>query len=65
MHENTELIAQTPLAAMLNVSSKTIDRWSKDQRVGFPPPIIINGRKYRALKKVRSWMAARAATEAA
>lgn len=64
MHESTELIHQTPLAAMLGVHPKTLDRWSKDPSVKFPPPIKINGRKYRALKKVRAWMAARAAKAA-
>jgi len=31
------------------VCDRTIDRWTADERVGFPKPLIINNRRYWAL----------------
>jgi predicted DNA-binding transcriptional regulator AlpA len=67
MYDSSELIATSPLARVLNVSTRTIDRWRKDERVGFPAPTVINGRKYWPTVEVRAWrerMAARSRKDA-
>jgi hypothetical protein len=30
-----------------SVSLRTLDRWDRNKKLGFPPPRYINGRKYR------------------
>jgi predicted DNA-binding transcriptional regulator AlpA len=36
-------------------STKTITRWDSDPKLNFPPAIVINGRKHRALSKLEAW----------
>jgi len=51
-------IALTPdqkIAELLNIHPKTLDRWSDDPELGFPPPIEIKGRyypKHRAVERL-------------
>jgi hypothetical protein len=32
---------------MGNISPSTLYRWDRNPRLGFPKPVVINGRKYR------------------
>jgi hypothetical protein len=38
-------------------SQRTIDRWTSDQKLGFPPAIYIRGRKFRSLEAVEAFEA--------
>jgi hypothetical protein len=37
------------------VSLKTIERWSQDQKLGYPQELDINGRKYRKLSELEAF----------
>jgi hypothetical protein len=36
-------------------------RWQRKQELGFPKPIVVNGRKYSSLKSLEEWERSRAA----
>jgi hypothetical protein len=38
-----------------NVCLKTLSRWDAKLELGFPPPIYINGRKYRKRGSIREF----------
>lgn len=38
-----------------NVSDMTLDRWTRDESLGFPKPIYIRGRKYRRLAELEEF----------
>ena len=40
-------------------------RWVNDPKVGFPPPILMNGRNYWRLGAIRQWRAGKTAAAAA
>src|SRR5829696_1817488 len=44
-----------------NISAMTLWRWERDPRLNYPPPIEINGRKYRSLRALEEWERQRAA----
>jgi hypothetical protein len=50
------------IAEHLGVHAKTLPRWDKRPELGFPKPIYLNGRKFRAWAEVRAWVS-RAAIE--
>lgn len=53
----SEWIPASQLAVMLgNVSAMTIWRWERDPKLTFPPPTVINGRKYWNRDDVNEWM---------
>jgi hypothetical protein len=43
------------LCERFNVCDRTIARWQLDPKLGFPSPILINGRKYFDENKVAQW----------
>ena len=43
------------LCERFNVCDRTIARWQLDPKLGFPSPIVINGRKYFDENKVVQW----------
>ncbi len=43
-----------------NVADRTIARWAADPELGFPKPIIINGRWFFALDDLEAWERSRA-----
>ena len=43
------------------VSDMTIWRWLHDQKLGFPAPLRINGRRYWNLTQLDAWEASRSA----
>jgi hypothetical protein len=51
------------LARRYNVSDRTISRWEDDPKVDLPPPLIINGRRYRPLSTLQIWERRRAARQ--
>ncbi len=38
-------------------NQRTIDRWTADPKMGFPQPIYIRGRKYRAAEAIEAFEA--------
>ena len=47
------------VARFFSVCQKTIDRWSDDPELDFPPRIDINGRGYRDTEKLDAFVAGR------
>jgi hypothetical protein len=43
-----------------NVCDRTIARWQRDPKLGFPSPILINGRKYFDENEIVQWERERA-----
>lgn len=52
------------IADYIRVHPKTFNRWDKRPELGFPKPIYIGGRKFRAWAEVKAWIK-RAAVESA
>jgi hypothetical protein len=50
------------LCKHFNVCDRTISRWQNDPKLGFPSPIVINGRKYFDETEVKQWERDRSST---
>ena len=48
-------------ARRYGVSDRTISRWEADPKLGFPQPMIVNGRKFHPLDALEAWELSRAA----
>jgi hypothetical protein len=46
-HQDDDLIPDARVAERYGVSTRTIPRWDADPDLGFPDPVVINGRRYR------------------
>jgi MerR HTH family regulatory protein len=44
--ETTRHHPKRAVAARYGVTTRTVDRWHRDEKLGFPKPIVINGRNY-------------------
>jgi hypothetical protein len=44
--KNSRRIPNKDVAARYGVGVRTIDNWLADEKLGFPTPLVINGRKY-------------------
>jgi predicted DNA-binding transcriptional regulator AlpA len=53
------LIPDPQMRKRYGVSEMTVWRWDRQPDLGFPPPIRINGRKYRRFSKLLAWEATR------
>jgi hypothetical protein len=69
-HDTDDLLLDTsdellpdPMVAKgrYKVVTRTLYRWDRQPDLGFPPAVVINGRKYRFRKKLDAWDAAMAA----
>ncbi|MCJ2136378.1 DNA-binding protein [Methylobacterium sp. J-026] len=60
-----ELLPAPHLLARYKVSDMTLFRWLKDERLSFPQPIRINGRRYWRLADLQAFEARQASKEAA
>ena len=49
------------VAARYSISTRTVDRWLADPRVGFPQPLRVRDRRYWRIADLESWERARAA----
>ena len=38
-----------------HVHVMTLRRWDKNPELGFPPPVYVNGRRYREIEKLDLW----------
>jgi predicted DNA-binding transcriptional regulator AlpA len=45
------------------VSAMTLYQWDRDPKLDFPPPLRINGRKFRDLEQLELWERSRVATK--
>lgn len=59
MSEN-KLLSERRVAERYDVSTRTLIRWDETPGLHFPPPILINGRRYRDVGKLDAWDAAMA-----
>lgn len=59
------LIPDREVAAFFSVVTRTIQRWDDDRDLNFPPAVVINGRRYRSLARLKTWAFERAAGKAA
>ncbi len=42
------------------ISAMTLYRWQRDHKLGFPHPIVVNGRKLWRLRDLEEWERAKA-----
>jgi hypothetical protein len=47
-----------------HIHPKTLGRWDNDPDLGFPAPVIINGRKYRFRRQLEAFERARVVSRA-
>jgi len=52
------------IARFIGVHPKSIPRWDKRPELGFPPPLYINGRKFRPWSGVKEFLKRAAVTHA-
>jgi predicted DNA-binding transcriptional regulator AlpA len=60
----SEWLPGAKLADFLSVSAMAIWRWERDEKLGFPRPTIIHGRKYWNRNEINEWMRAQATGKA-
>lgn len=49
------LLPDPQVARRYSVSTRQLPRWDDDPDLRFPPPIYINGRKYRDVEALDAW----------
>jgi hypothetical protein len=59
------IIPDRRVCARYEVCTRTLARWDASSTLGFPKPIVINGRKYRREDELEAWERARVAKGAA
>jgi hypothetical protein len=52
---SSNLLPDPLVAERYQVTPRTIHRWDRQPELGFPQPLLINGRKYRRLNQLESW----------
>ena len=52
MSDETTFLPEAAVCRRYGVSDMTLIRWDRDERLGFPKPILIRGRKYRRLSEL-------------
>jgi len=58
-----DYLSKAGLAHRYDVTTRTVDRWKKNKKLGFPPPdLVINKREYRKVNTIEAWERKRAAT---
>ena len=53
--ESSARLPTGDVAARYGVTTRSVDRWWKDPKLGFPQPIYINDRKYWAIADLEQW----------
>jgi hypothetical protein len=53
------LIREAKVAKRYDVDKRTLKNWDKQPELGFPPPVFINGHRYRDGDKLDKFDAAR------
>jgi hypothetical protein len=52
---NDEMWPDRRTSRFFDVHVKTIGRWERNPKLGFPPAVKINGHKYRRAQKIREF----------
>jgi hypothetical protein len=52
-----QLVPDPDVTREFGVCAMTLSRWSKDPKLGFPPPIKINSRNYRSRRALDAFKA--------
>lgn len=55
MQEHAIYLTGKRVAARYGVSAMTRYRWEHDAKLGFPPPLIINNRKFWSVSDLEAW----------
>jgi hypothetical protein len=56
-----DFLSKAGIAHRYNVDPRTVDRWKKNPKLGFPPPdLVINQREYRKVATIEAWERRRA-----
>jgi hypothetical protein len=42
-------------ARQFGKTTRTLERWERDPKLGFPAPIVINRLKYDSVRKLQQW----------
>jgi hypothetical protein len=50
------LLPETQAADHINVTPRSLFRWDRRPELGFPKPVVINGRKYRRIDQLTDWI---------
>ena len=53
--EKPVLLPDRLVAARYDVSIRSLERWDLKPDLGFPAPVRINGRRYRAIAELENW----------
>jgi hypothetical protein len=59
------IIPDRRVCSRYEVTTRTLARWDANPALGFPRPIVINGRKYRREDELEVWERGRVAKGAA
>jgi hypothetical protein len=60
-----DYLSKAGLAHRYNVTTRTVDRWKENSKLGFPPPdLVINKREYRKVATIEAWERRRAIASA-
>jgi predicted DNA-binding transcriptional regulator AlpA len=52
---DTSLIPTRQVCQRYSVNERTLDRWFKNDQLGFPKPILINKRRYYSEADLTAW----------
>lgn len=55
MSETESWLNSAEVRARYRISAATLNRWDRDQGLGFPEPMVINRRKLYPLSKLLLW----------
>jgi hypothetical protein len=55
IRESTVRLPTGAVAQRYQVTPRSVDRWWKNPKLGFPQPIFINERKYWSLADLEKW----------
>ena len=60
MSEQQTYLPAAQVCARYGITAMTVWRWLRNEALGFPPPTVINKRRYWELAKLQAWEASRA-----
>jgi predicted DNA-binding transcriptional regulator AlpA len=61
MHDQQTYLPAAAVRARYGVSDMSLWRWLKNDALGFPVPMLVNGRRFWKLRSLEAWEASRAA----
>jgi hypothetical protein len=53
--DDGEYLPDVAVARRYGISWRSIQRWEQDPRLGFPPALVIRGRKFRKRSQLEAW----------